>query len=102
MNICMTLMRGYVALGFADTQIGQWLLKLFVENAHKLDAQCIANIFRARGSYDMTDRLASLTVPTLVINGEYDNSLKAGTKTATLIPGAEHFVLKTTGSRMLH
>lgn len=93
----MTLMRGYVAPGFADTAIGQWLLKLFVENAHNLNATCIANIFRARGSYDMTDRLAGMRVPTLVINGEFDGSLPAGSKTAALIPGAEHFVLKNTG-----
>jgi pimeloyl-ACP methyl ester carboxylesterase len=93
----MQLMRGYVAPGFVDTAIGGWLLRLFVENAHTLNATCIANIFRARGSYDMTDRLASLKVPVLVINGEYDESLAAGTKTASLIPGAEHFVLKNTG-----
>ncbi|MCC2097582.1 MAG: alpha/beta fold hydrolase [Hyphomicrobiales bacterium] len=93
----MQLMRGYVAPGFADTPVGGWLLRLFVENAHNLNTTCIANIFRARGSYDMTDRLPAMTVPTLVINGEYDLSLAGGTKTASLIPGAEHFVLKNTG-----
>jgi pimeloyl-ACP methyl ester carboxylesterase len=38
-----------------------------------------------------------LTVPTLVINGEYDNSLKAGRRTASLIPNAVHKVLPKTG-----
>jgi pimeloyl-ACP methyl ester carboxylesterase len=33
----------------------------------------------------------------LVINGEYDNSLKAGQRTASLIPGAVHKVLPKTG-----
>ena len=93
----MQLMRGYVAPGFADTPVGKWLLQLFVENAHRLNATCIANIFRARGSYDMTDRLPDMKVPALVINGEFDGSLAAGTRTASLIPGAEHFVLKNTG-----
>jgi 3-oxoadipate enol-lactonase len=93
----MQLMRGYVAPGFADTQLGGWLLRLFVENAHTLNQTCIANIFRARGSYDMTDRLADMTVPTLVINGEHDLSLAGGTKTASLIPGAEHVIIKNTG-----
>jgi len=33
----------------------------------------------------------------LVINGEYDNSLAAGKKTASLIPGAVHKILAKTG-----
>jgi pimeloyl-ACP methyl ester carboxylesterase len=37
-----------------------------------------------------------MKVPTLVINGEYDNSL-AGGKTASLIPGAVHKILPKTG-----
>jgi len=93
----MSLMRGYVAPGFADTPMGKWLLGLFVENAHNLSSKCIGQIFRARGSYDMTPRLPGMKVPTLIINGEYDVSLEAGTYSASLIPGAEHFVLKNTG-----
>jgi pimeloyl-ACP methyl ester carboxylesterase len=45
----------------------------------------------------MTSRLGSMKVPTLVINGEYDNSLTAGKKTASLIPGAVHKILPKTG-----
>jgi 3-oxoadipate enol-lactonase len=45
----------------------------------------------------MTPRLATMKVPTLVINGEYDNSLAGGKKTASLIPGAVHKVLPETG-----
>ena len=41
--------------------------------------------------------LPSMKVPTLVINGEYDNSLEAGRKTAAKIPGAIHKVLPGTG-----
>ncbi len=93
----MSLMRGYVAPGFADTKLGTWLLNLFIENAHNLSAACIGQIFRARGSYDMTDRLAGMKAPTLIINGEHDVSLAAGKHSASLIPGAEHFVLPNTG-----
>lgn len=93
----MSLMRGYVAPGFADTPLGGYLLKLFVEDAHRLSAKCIGQIFRARGGYDMTDRLAGMTTPTLIVNGEYDVSLEAGAASASRIPGAEHFVLKNTG-----
>ena len=93
----MTLMRGYVAPGFADTTQGKWLLNLFVENSKTLSSKCIAQIFRARGNFDMTDRLPGLNVPTLVINGEHDESLEAGKLTASLIPGARHFMLPNTG-----
>lgn len=93
----MSLMRGYVAPGFADTPLGQWLLQLFVENAHNLSSKCIGQIFRARGSYDMTDRLPGMKTPTLIINGAYDVSLEAGKHSASLIPGAEHVVLENTG-----
>lgn len=93
----MSLMRGYVAPGFADTAHGDWLLRLFVENAGALNARCIANIFRARASCRMTDRLASMKPPVLVINGAYDASLPAGRETASLIPGCGHVVIPDSG-----
>ncbi|MCZ6548148.1 MAG: alpha/beta hydrolase, partial [Deltaproteobacteria bacterium] len=52
---------------------------------------------RARAGTDLTGRLPSLRVPTLVINGEYDMSLASGRRTANLIPGAVHKVLPGTG-----
>ena len=93
----MHLMRGYVAPNFAKSALGDYLLQQFVEDAGQLSAKCIAQIFRARASYDMTDRLPAMTTPTLVINGEYDNSLAAGKRTAALTPGARHVVLPNTG-----
>ena len=79
------------------TKLGRYLLHTFVERDPWLSGESIAQIFRARAGTDMTLRLSSLTVPTLVINGEYDNSLAAGQKTAELIPGAIHKVLPKTG-----
>ena len=93
----MQLMRGYVAPGFAETKLGHWLLSQFTERANDLNAKCIAQIFRARGSCDMTDRLPGMRVPTLVVNGEHDNSLTRGAITAKLIPGATHAVIPDTG-----
>ncbi len=93
----MRLMRGYVAPGFADTKLGHWLLSRFVERADTLSAACIARIFRARGSCDMTARLPGLKAPTLVVNGEHDNSLARGRVTASLIPGARHAMLANAG-----
>jgi pimeloyl-ACP methyl ester carboxylesterase len=93
----MKLMRGYVAPQFADSRLGHWMLSRFVERADDLSAKCIAQIFRARASCDMTARLSRVTAPTLVINGEHDNSLSRGRITATLIPNARHAVIANTG-----
>lgn len=93
----MTLMRGYVAPGFADTPLGGWLLRLFIENAANLNQTCIANIFRARANCLMTPRLPEMKPPILVINGEHDGSMAGGRETASLTPTAEHFVLPNTG-----
>lgn len=45
----------------------------------------------------MTSRLGGMKVPTLVINGEFDNSLPGGTRTAKLTPGAVHKILSGAG-----
>jgi 3-oxoadipate enol-lactonase len=86
-----------VAADFPETELGGYLLDTFVERDPWLSGESIAQIFRARGGTDMTSRLGSMKVPTLVINGEYDNSLAAGRKTASLVPGAVHKVLPKTG-----
>jgi len=86
-----------VAPEFPETKLGRYLLNTFVERDPRLCGESIAQIFRARGGTDMAPRLGTMKVPTLVINGEYDNSLKAGQRTASLIPGAVHKVLPRTG-----
>ena len=86
-----------VAPDFPETKLGKYLLNTFVERGPWLNGESIGQIFRARGGTDMTPRLESMKVPTLVINGEYDNSLAAGKRTASLIPGAIHRMLPKTG-----
>lgn len=93
----LDLMRGYVAPGFAEHPTGRWLLNLFVENAHTLSGRSIAQVFTARAACDMTDLVSAMQPPTLIINGEHDNSLKAARETASLIPGAEHVILANAG-----
>jgi 3-oxoadipate enol-lactonase len=90
-------LRELVAPHFPETKLGKYLLDTFVEREPWLSGECIGQIFRARAGTDMTPRLGMMKVPTLVINGEYDNSLKAGRRTASLIPGAVHKVLPGTG-----
>ena len=86
-----------VAPGFPETKLGGYLIRMFLERTPWLSGQSIAQIFRARGGTDLAGRLSSLRVPTLVINGEYDMSLAAGQRTASLVPGAIHKVLPGTG-----
>ena len=93
----MQHLKELVAPGFPETKLGKYLLNTFVERDPWLSGESIGQIFRARGGTDMTPRLASMKVPTLVINGEYDNSLAGGKKTASLIPGAVHKILPNTG-----
>ena len=82
---------------FPKTKLGRYLLNTFVERDPWLSGESIAQIFRARNNTNITTHLSSLSVPTLVINGEYDNSLAAGRKTAELTPGAIHKILPKTG-----
>lgn len=86
-----------VAPDFPESKLGRYLFDIFLERGPWLSGESIGQIFRARGGCDMTPRLASLKLPTLVINGEYDNSLAAGKRTASLIPGAVHRILPKTG-----
>ena len=86
-----------VAPEFPSSKLGNYLLHTFVERDPWLSGESIGQIFRARAGTDMTPRLPSMKVPTLVINGEYDNSLKGGKLTASLVPGALHRILPKTG-----
>jgi pimeloyl-ACP methyl ester carboxylesterase len=84
---------------FAKSRLGNYLLQSFVEKGRRLGwtAKGIGEVLRARRGTDMTPRLSTMTVPTLVINGEYDNSLKGGTATAKGVKGAVHRILPGTG-----
>jgi 3-oxoadipate enol-lactonase len=90
-------LRNLVSPEFWQSKLGRYLLGTFTERDPWLSGECIAQIFHARAETDMTPRLASMRVPTLVINGEHDGSLPGGTKTAQLIPGAVHKILPRTG-----
>ena len=90
-------MRELVAPSFIESRLGRHLLNMFVEREPRLSGEAIARVFMAGNSTDATQRLPEMKVPTLVINGEYDHSLKAGQRTASLVPGAVHRVLKGTG-----
>ena len=93
----MQHMKQLVSSEFADSKIGSYLLKTFAERQPRLSGEAIGQVFRAGNSTDTTQRLHTMKVPTLVINGEYDHSLPAGQKTAALIPKATHKILPAAG-----
>lgn len=90
-------LRDLVAPAFANSRLGSHLLNMWVERDPRLKGEAIAQVFMAGNRTDNTDRLPTMKVPTLVINGALDNSLAAGRRTAELIPGAVHRVLPDTG-----
>jgi pimeloyl-ACP methyl ester carboxylesterase len=90
-------LRDLVHPQFADSRLGRHLLNQFVERQPRLRGEAIAQVFMAGNHTDMTARLPTMKVPTLVINGELDHSLPAGRKTASLVPGAVHKVLPGAG-----
>jgi pimeloyl-ACP methyl ester carboxylesterase len=86
-----------VAPGFADTALGAWLLNIFGADAAKLSGPSIGQNFRARADCNMESRLPQMTRPTLVVNGEHDGSLSRGRVTASLVPGAQHAMIRGAG-----
>jgi pimeloyl-ACP methyl ester carboxylesterase len=90
-------LRELVAPDFADSRLGQHLLNIWVERQPRLSGEAIAQVFMAGNHTDNVTRLPSMRVPVLVINGEFDNSMAGGQRTASLVPGAVHKVLPGTG-----
>jgi len=90
-------LRELVAPAFGDSPLGRHLLDMWVEREPRLTGEAIAQVFMAGNHTDTTERLPTMKVPTLVINGELDHSLPAGQHTASLVPGAVHKVLAGTG-----
>lgn len=88
-----------LAPDFPKTAIGRYLVNLFIDRAkaQRWTAEGILQLRRARQGTDLTPRLSEVKVPTLVVNGEFDNALKYGARTAELTPGAVHRVLKGAG-----
>ena len=90
-------LRHGVTAKWADTPTGQYLLGGFVERGAALDPESIVSVFHAVGESDLTPRLSSYGSPTLIVNGEHDNALKGGARTAGLVPQSEHVILPDAG-----
>jgi pimeloyl-ACP methyl ester carboxylesterase len=90
-------LRHGVTQKWADSTIGRYLLDSFAERGASLDPESIAQVFQALTVSDLTPRLPAYKSSTLIVNGEHDNALPGGKRTAGLIGQAEHEILPGTG-----
>jgi 3-oxoadipate enol-lactonase len=86
-----------VSKDFAQSKRGRYLLGMHTEMDAKLSAAAIAEIFHALQNRDLTARLPELQMPVLIMNGEFDNSLKRSKEMSTRIAGAEHRTIPGAG-----
>ncbi|HMF50347.1 MAG TPA: alpha/beta hydrolase [Candidatus Saccharimonadales bacterium] len=86
-----------VSKDFAQSKRGKYLLGMHTEMDARLSAPAIAEIFNALQDRDLTARLPELKMPVLIMNGEFDNSLKRSKEMSTRIAGAEHHVIPGAG-----
>lgn len=86
-----------VSKDFAQSKRGKYLLGMHTEMDPHLRAPAIAEIFHALQNRDLTARLSELKMPVLIMNGEFDNSLKRSKEMRTKIGGAEHHTIAGAG-----
>lgn len=86
-----------VSKEFSQTKLGKYLLGMHTEMDSRLSAPAIAEIFDALQNRDLTSRLPELKMPVLIMNGEFDNSLKRSKDMSTRIAGAEHRTIAGAG-----
>jgi pimeloyl-ACP methyl ester carboxylesterase len=90
-------LRHGVAKSWADSSIGAYLLKGFVERGADLDSRSIGRVFEAMQGSNLLDALQACHTPTLVVNGEFDSARAAGERTASLMPNAAHHLMAGAG-----
>jgi 3-oxoadipate enol-lactonase len=86
-----------VSKEFAESARGKYLLGMHTEIDARLSAPAIAKIFHALQNRDLTARLPEIKMRVLIMNGEFDNSLKRSKEMSTRIAIAEHHVIAGAG-----
>ena len=82
---------------FFSSKLGRYLIETFRERGPRLSSQAIARIFEAHTELDVTDRLGSIALPTLVVNGEFDMAIRGSHVVAENVPGAVHKIIPGAG-----
>jgi len=85
------------APGFVDTKRGNYLSKVVLEDSSLLSGKAISSLFHTFDKIELSHEVSQIKVPVLIVNGEYDNSLEGGKKTANLIKSSKHQTILGTG-----
>jgi pimeloyl-ACP methyl ester carboxylesterase len=82
---------------FTSSDLGQYLISLFLETNRTTDVKSIVHIFEALGEHDVTTMLHEIKVPTLIISGEEDSALPRARELNKAIGGSQHAIIKGAG-----
>ncbi len=82
---------------FASSDLGQYLISLFLETNATTDVASIMRLFEALAGYDVTNRLHEIKVPTLIITGAEDSTLPGARELNRAIEGSEHSIIPGAG-----
>ena len=85
------------APGFTETDQGKYLASLILNDSDRLSGSAIATLFQSFDEVDLVSDLPKIEIPTLIVNGEFDNSLKGGKMTSERIQKATHQIIEDAG-----
>jgi 3-oxoadipate enol-lactonase len=90
-------LRSLVSREFAESALGRHLISLFLETNGAVDVESMITQYRALQEFDVADKLHRVTVPTIIICGEFDPSLPGSRVLHQQIRGSEHRVIQGAG-----
>ena len=75
---------------FLSSKVAEYFVQAYLERSSKLSAESVVRCYEALSRLDITERLRSVKVPTLVIAGTKDYAYMDTKKIAEMIPGAKY------------
>jgi len=85
------------APGFSETPRGKFHSKIILDDSKALSGKALSSLFHSFDGVDLVNQVSAIKIPVQIVNGIHDNSLKGGRKTAKLIEGARHEIIKNAG-----
>lgn len=89
--------RALVSKEYASSSLGEHLVSMITETNPTTDVESLISLFRALSVFDITSKLHQITVPTVIILGEFDGALPGSLELHRGISGSEHRVIKGAG-----
>ena len=82
---------------FVSSDLGQYLISLFLETNQTTDVESIVHIFEALAGHNIASSLHEINVPTLIISGEEDKALPRACELNKVIKGSQLAIMKGAG-----